>query len=231
MSGPSGTVTFLFTDVEGSTRLLETAPDAMRVALVRHDEIAQTAIRGHELGRDHRPYPRPPSCPAAPVVARPTRPSPRWAHPARRSRHRRDRRSWRQVACDVVPNGHHRGLQCLPRTYRRRFGLDRLHAYRRSAQPIEGRGLSSRPGRERSAAKALVVELAFSPSTSSYPLNADARPTPSSVRGEKASTSGVIVVRFRLALRPPRSLRSKLQSLRSWWRRSPAPDLVPRPGD
>jgi class 3 adenylate cyclase len=40
-------VTFLFTDVEGSTRLWETAPDAMRVALVRHDEIVQTAIRGH----------------------------------------------------------------------------------------------------------------------------------------------------------------------------------------
>ena len=35
---PSGTVTFLFTDVEGSTRLFESAPDAMLEALRQHDE-------------------------------------------------------------------------------------------------------------------------------------------------------------------------------------------------
>ena len=34
---PSGTVTFLFTDLEGSTRLWEEHPDAMRDALARHD--------------------------------------------------------------------------------------------------------------------------------------------------------------------------------------------------
>jgi class 3 adenylate cyclase len=37
---PSGTVTFLFTDLEGSTRLWEEHPDAMRPALARHDAIA-----------------------------------------------------------------------------------------------------------------------------------------------------------------------------------------------
>ena len=36
---PSGTVTFLFTDLEGSTRLWEEHPDAMQGALARHDEI------------------------------------------------------------------------------------------------------------------------------------------------------------------------------------------------
>ncbi len=45
---PSGTVTFLFTDLEGSTRLWEEHPDAMRDALARHDEILRAAIEAHE---------------------------------------------------------------------------------------------------------------------------------------------------------------------------------------
>src|SRR6478672_12951794 len=44
---PSGTVTFLFTDVEGSTRLWEEHPDAMQQALARHDEIVRAAISAH----------------------------------------------------------------------------------------------------------------------------------------------------------------------------------------
>jgi predicted ATPase/class 3 adenylate cyclase len=44
---PSGTVTFLFTDVEGSTRLWETFPDAMRDALALHDELIRAAIEAH----------------------------------------------------------------------------------------------------------------------------------------------------------------------------------------
>jgi predicted ATPase/class 3 adenylate cyclase len=41
---PSGTVTLLFTDIEGSTRLWESEPDAMAIALRRHDAIVRTAI-------------------------------------------------------------------------------------------------------------------------------------------------------------------------------------------
>ena len=41
---PSGTVTFLFTDVEGSTRLWEQHPRAMRESLARHDEILHRVI-------------------------------------------------------------------------------------------------------------------------------------------------------------------------------------------
>jgi predicted ATPase/class 3 adenylate cyclase len=41
---PSGTVTFLFTDLEVSTRLWEDEPDAMRDALARHDAILRGAI-------------------------------------------------------------------------------------------------------------------------------------------------------------------------------------------
>ena len=44
---PSGTVTFLFTDVEASTRLWEEHPEAMRGALARHDAIVRGAIESH----------------------------------------------------------------------------------------------------------------------------------------------------------------------------------------
>jgi predicted ATPase/class 3 adenylate cyclase len=44
---PAGTVTFLLTDIEGSTRLWETVPDAMEVALERHDRLLGDVIGGH----------------------------------------------------------------------------------------------------------------------------------------------------------------------------------------
>jgi class 3 adenylate cyclase len=51
-AAPSGVVTFLFTDVEGSTRRWETGADAMRKALAAHDEVLRTA--GVRLGHDVR---------------------------------------------------------------------------------------------------------------------------------------------------------------------------------
>ena len=44
MAGPSGTVTFLFTDIEGSTRLWQQDEEAMRVALARHDDMLRQAV-------------------------------------------------------------------------------------------------------------------------------------------------------------------------------------------
>jgi class 3 adenylate cyclase/tetratricopeptide (TPR) repeat protein/type II secretory pathway predicted ATPase ExeA len=44
---PSGTVTFLFTDIEGSTRMMQQHPDAMKAALARHNTLLQQAIAGH----------------------------------------------------------------------------------------------------------------------------------------------------------------------------------------
>lgn len=41
---PSGEVAFLMTDIEGSTRLWDRAPEAMRRALKRHDNIMERAI-------------------------------------------------------------------------------------------------------------------------------------------------------------------------------------------
>jgi predicted ATPase/class 3 adenylate cyclase len=44
MGAPSGTVTFLFTDIEGSTRLWDEHSEAMRLALARHDRILRDAV-------------------------------------------------------------------------------------------------------------------------------------------------------------------------------------------
>ena len=44
---PSGTVTFLFTDIEGSTRLWEERPDEMRDDLAEHDALLRAAIEAH----------------------------------------------------------------------------------------------------------------------------------------------------------------------------------------
>src|SRR5881628_669991 len=44
---PQGTVTFLFTDVEGSTHLWERHPEQMRAALVQHDAIVEFLTERH----------------------------------------------------------------------------------------------------------------------------------------------------------------------------------------
>jgi predicted ATPase/class 3 adenylate cyclase len=46
-AAPSGVVTFLFTDVEGSTRRWEADADEMRAALTAHDEGLRKAIEAH----------------------------------------------------------------------------------------------------------------------------------------------------------------------------------------
>ena len=45
---PSGVVTFLFTDIEGSTKLWERSPDVMRDALSDHDRILRDAVAANE---------------------------------------------------------------------------------------------------------------------------------------------------------------------------------------
>jgi predicted ATPase/class 3 adenylate cyclase len=44
---PSGTVTFLMSDIEGSTRRWEDQPERMRVALARHDEVIADAVESN----------------------------------------------------------------------------------------------------------------------------------------------------------------------------------------
>src|ERR1700719_3953500 len=45
---PSGVVTFLFTDIEGSTRRWEADAESMRAALLAHDEVLRAAIEAHD---------------------------------------------------------------------------------------------------------------------------------------------------------------------------------------
>ena len=45
---PSGTVTFLFTDIEGSTRLAQQYPEAAPSLMARHNEILDRSIQAHD---------------------------------------------------------------------------------------------------------------------------------------------------------------------------------------
>src|SRR3712207_5678040 len=44
---PSGTITFLFTDIEGSSRRWDAQPEAMQHALAQHDAILRSVIERH----------------------------------------------------------------------------------------------------------------------------------------------------------------------------------------
>src|SRR5215470_5390610 len=44
---PAGTVTFLFTDIEGSTRLLQEHPRVMGDALSRHHDLLREAVEAN----------------------------------------------------------------------------------------------------------------------------------------------------------------------------------------
>ncbi|MFQ5794856.1 MAG: adenylate/guanylate cyclase domain-containing protein [Candidatus Bipolaricaulia bacterium] len=44
---PSGTVTFLYTDIEGSTQLWEQHPEAVEITLTRHDTLLRHAIEAN----------------------------------------------------------------------------------------------------------------------------------------------------------------------------------------
>jgi len=47
MDGAAGIATFLFTDIEGSTRLWDDAPDRMRAALAEHDRLCRGLVQQH----------------------------------------------------------------------------------------------------------------------------------------------------------------------------------------
>jgi class 3 adenylate cyclase len=54
---PQGTVTFLLTDLQGSTQAWDNQPKAMRSAMARHDAILTSTVRDHagvlvEAGRE-----------------------------------------------------------------------------------------------------------------------------------------------------------------------------------
>ena len=51
---PTGTVTFLFTDIESSTRLWETDPESMRAALAHYDAACRRLLAMFRPERLHR---------------------------------------------------------------------------------------------------------------------------------------------------------------------------------
>ena len=52
---PTATVTFLFSDIDGSTRLAEKAPDAYPTVLERHREPIREAVAHALVDRVSRP--------------------------------------------------------------------------------------------------------------------------------------------------------------------------------
>lgn len=85
---PTGTVTFLFTDIEGSTRLWEEHAEAMRAALGRHDDLLHaiiTAHRGHVFktvgDAFHAAFPAASDALAAALDAQRTLATERWTVP------------------------------------------------------------------------------------------------------------------------------------------------------
>ena len=46
-SPPTGTLTFMFTDIEGSTKMWEINAPAMQAALARHDDLLRSSIEEH----------------------------------------------------------------------------------------------------------------------------------------------------------------------------------------
>ncbi len=44
---PTGTVTFLMTDIEGSTRAWQSAPETLTPAIVAHYDLIETVIEQH----------------------------------------------------------------------------------------------------------------------------------------------------------------------------------------
>ena len=76
----SGTVTFLFTDIEGSTQLWEKYPQAMKGALAQHDAILREAIesrQGHIVKTTGKS-----ACSPSPAQAAQARPDYRYRRPA-----------------------------------------------------------------------------------------------------------------------------------------------------
>ncbi len=48
MDYPTGTLTFLFTDIEGSTPLWDSSPELMREAMVRHDDLIEATVATYQ---------------------------------------------------------------------------------------------------------------------------------------------------------------------------------------
>ena len=82
---PTGTVTFVFTDIEGSTSMWERDAKRMQRALARHDEIMRDVVAAHG-GRVSSRWSATPATPPSPIPTRRWRPRSPPRRPSSQSR-------------------------------------------------------------------------------------------------------------------------------------------------
>ncbi len=155
---PSGTVTFLFTDIEGSTRLWEDHPDAMRDALARHDDDRPRCDRRAPTATSSRPpatastacsRPRTTAC-VRPRDAQSTLESTSWPDGVRCPRadgcaHGRGAGARRRLLrAGSQPGGAVDGPR--PRRPDRRVGGEPWHRRRFDGRRVRARGVGRAPG-------------------------------------------------------------------------------------
>src|SRR2546423_15698373 len=79
---PTGTVTFLYTDIEGSTRRWDEHPGEMKAAVERHDALMREAVEGNGgVGFMFQGGAFPAALPPAPTAREPALPAPRVPPP------------------------------------------------------------------------------------------------------------------------------------------------------
>ena len=128
-SRPTGTLTFLFTDLEGSTQLWERDAAAMRSALTRHDQLLRNSVARHgghvfKTGGDAfcAVFGRAPDALAAALDAQLALSSEPWPGPAPSTRERPTSGtattsgppSTARHGCSPSPTG---GRRCCPRRF------------------------------------------------------------------------------------------------------------------
>jgi class 3 adenylate cyclase len=147
MDAPEGTLTMLFSDIEGSTKLLEHLGDGYVEALAAHHRIVRAALAAHDARSATPRATRSSSCSAAPatrcspqptssaVSSRTRGPAPRRCGSASVST--RVSRARSRVATNTELQGYERQRhEALLATLRERLGPERLERMRAAGRAV-----------------------------------------------------------------------------------------------